>query len=56
VTSGTDSFFALASVVAGELYDQPLPVLALEPEVMSTLPQGAWASLDAEGALTITEG
>ncbi len=29
ITTGTDFFFALASVVAGELYASPLPLVAL---------------------------
>jgi hypothetical protein len=53
VTTDSDTFFALASIVAGELFDRELPVLAIEPEALAALPQGAWATLGDDGSLTI---
>jgi predicted aconitase with swiveling domain len=37
LTSGVDSFFALASIVAQELYSQPIPIVALNPADFSQL-------------------
>ena len=31
VTTGVDSFFALASIVARELYGRPIPIVAVTP-------------------------
>ncbi len=55
VTTGSDAFFALASIVAGEMGGKTLPVLALDPEALSSLPQNALATLDVGGALVISD-
>jgi predicted aconitase with swiveling domain len=53
LTTGSDTFFALASIVAGEMRGKTLPVLALDPEILSSLPQNAQATLDVNGKLVI---
>lgn len=53
VTTDSDAFFALASIVADELYGRALPVLALAPDAFAALPQDAWAMLEANGTLTM---
>ncbi len=55
ITTGSDAFFALASIVAGEMSGVTLPVLALDLETLSALPQNAPATLDIGGALVITD-
>jgi predicted aconitase with swiveling domain len=55
ITTGSDAFFALASIVAGEMSGKTLPVLALDSETLSALPQNAPAKLDIGGALVISD-
>ncbi len=52
LTSGADSFFALASIVADELYGRPIPLVALEPDDFSVLRTGDWIILDEDGTVT----
>jgi predicted aconitase with swiveling domain len=40
VTTGVDSFFALASIVADVMYGKSFPVIALEPADFATLTTG----------------
>ena len=40
VTTGTDSFFALASIVAGVMYGKSFPVIALEASDFNRLESG----------------
>jgi predicted aconitase with swiveling domain len=49
-----DTFIALASIVAGELYDRAFPVLVLDPEAWQAIPDAGTASIAADGVLTIT--
>lgn len=53
VTTGVDTFFALASIVADELYSLPIPLVALAPEDFTLLRAGVSAELTAEGRITI---
>lgn len=53
VTTGVDTFFALASVVADEMYGQPVPLLALGEENFARLRTGDWIALDGDGALMV---
>jgi hypothetical protein len=53
ITTGEDSFFALAVIVAEELYERSLPVLAVGKMDFETLRTGDHASIDAEGVITI---
>jgi predicted aconitase with swiveling domain len=53
LTTGTDSFFALASVVADVMYGKSFPVVALDPADFRRLVSGARASINKEGAITL---
>ena len=55
ITSQADTFLVLASIVADELYQKPIPVLALEPEAFKLLKSDQHAVLDQRGKLTVTE-
>lgn len=46
ITTGVDTFFALASVVADEMYGQPVPLIALAAEEFARLRSGDWIAID----------
>ena len=52
LTTGVDTFFALASIVADELYGRPIPLVALEPDDFARLRTGDWITVDDEGTVT----
>jgi predicted aconitase with swiveling domain len=54
VTRGVDSFFALAAIVAEEVFQRTLPVVALEPEDFDSLQSGRWLTLAEDGTITVT--
>lgn len=54
VTTGVDSFFALASVVADEMYGRAIPLVALWPEDFARLRTGDWIELDEAGTLQLS--
>lgn len=54
LTTNTDNFLTLASIVADELYHKPIPIVALSHADFAVLPHGAWAEMDAQGCVTIT--
>ena len=51
VTTGVDSFFALASIVADVMYGKPFPVIALEAEDFARLATGDRLAIDADGSI-----
>ena len=51
VCRGVDPYFALASVVADEMYGRPIPVVALEPEAFATLKTGERVRIDRQGTI-----
>jgi predicted aconitase with swiveling domain len=53
ITTGEDSFFALAAIVAEELYGRGLPILAVGTMDFEALRTGDHASIDAEGLISI---
>jgi predicted aconitase with swiveling domain len=53
LTTGVDTFFALASVVADEMYGQPVPLCALAEEDFARLRTGDWIALDGDGTLMV---
>jgi predicted aconitase with swiveling domain len=53
LTSGVDAFFALASIVASELYARSLPVVALQAQDFASLHSGQWINVQADGSLII---
>ncbi len=53
VTTGVDTFFALASIVADELYSLPIPLVALPPGDFALLCAGVTAELTAGGRIAL---
>jgi predicted aconitase with swiveling domain len=53
ITTDTDFFFALASVVAEEVYASPLPLVALSAIEFSQLESGDEIQITADGAVTL---
>ncbi len=51
LTTEVDTFFALASIVADELYGRPIPVIALAPEDFATLKTGERLRVTREGVV-----
>src|SRR5689334_24640212 len=51
VTTGVDSFFALASIVADVMYGKSFPVIALDPADFGTLRTGERLSVAADGII-----
>ena len=55
LTIGVDSFLALASVVSGEMYGRPIPLVALGPEQFQALLSGTKARISADGTVQVLE-
>ena len=55
LTTGTDFFFALASVVAEELYHSPLPLVALTERDFSSLKSGEEVLVKETGEVILYE-
>jgi predicted aconitase with swiveling domain len=55
LTTGPDSFFALAAVVADVMYAKPIPVVALRPADFALLRSGDWVSVAADGTVQVSE-
>ena len=53
LTTGVDAFFALASIVAGEMYGKSFPVVALEAADFARLKTGERLAVDASGTVVI---
>jgi len=53
ITTGTDFFFALASVVAGELYTKSFPLIALSYADFSLLQTGNQLEIEESGNVTV---
>ncbi len=53
LTTGADFFFALASVVADELYAQPVPLVALSAGDFAQLKTGDSLSIGQHGSIVI---
>jgi hypothetical protein len=51
VTTGVDSFFALASIVADELYGRSIPMIVLEADDFAKLQTGDWVRVRRDGAI-----
>lgn len=52
LTTGVDMFFALAAFVAEELFEDNLPVFALEADDFQRLESGVQVNIDLEGRIT----
>jgi predicted aconitase with swiveling domain len=55
ITTAPDSFFALASIVADEMYARPIPLVVLNLEDFRQLQTGQWVKVTAEGHVVLTE-
>jgi hypothetical protein len=53
LTTGRDHFFALASIVADEMYAQPIPVVALSPVDFAALRSGQWVEVQEDGRVVV---
>ena len=53
LTTGVDPFFALASIVAGEMYASPIPIVALTPEDFARLRSGDQVEVRMDGMIHI---
>jgi predicted aconitase with swiveling domain len=51
LTTGADAFFALASIVADEMYGKPFPVVALEPADFASLRTGERLTIAHDGKI-----
>ena len=51
LTTGVDSFFALASIVAGVMYDKSFPVIALAADDFSRLRTGDRLAVERDGTI-----
>ena len=55
ITTATDFFFALASVVADELYANPIPLIAVSETDFAKLRTGNHLNIDDSGIITISK-
>lgn len=53
LTTDIEPFFALASIVADEMYQKPIPVVALSKANFATLKTGQWVSVQSDGSIVI---
>jgi len=53
LTTGVDSFFALASIVAGVMYGKSFPVVALEAQDFNALTTGARLVVERSGTIIL---
>lgn len=53
ITTGVDSFFALASIVADEMYQKPIPVIAISQEDFATLKTGDRIEIKADARILL---
>ena len=55
LTTAPDAFFALASIVAGEMYGRTIPLVVLEPDDFAALRTGDWLTVEENGTVTAGE-
>lgn len=53
LTCGTDAFLALTSIVADEMYHEPLPIIALSDADFATVRTGQWVRVTRDGRVII---
>lgn len=54
ITTANDFFFALASVVADELYAAPIPLVAVAPDDFARLKTGDEIEIDGRGMILVS--
>jgi hypothetical protein len=55
LTTRVDTFFALASIVADEMYQTPIPLIALGEAEFATLYSGLYAYIHPDGQIQLDE-
>jgi predicted aconitase with swiveling domain len=55
LTTGVDAFFALASIVAAEMYASPLPIVALSREDFARLNSGDEVEVGEDGVIHVLQ-
>lgn len=55
VSRGEDAFLALASIVADEMYENPIPILAVSAEDFDRFRSGQRVSVDTTGRIDIDD-
>ena len=55
VSRGEDAFLALASIVADEMYQTPIPILAVSPEDFAQFRTGQKVEIDESGEIGIVD-
>ena len=55
LTTGVDTFLALASIVADEMYGKPFPVIGLEPEDFAALETGDKLVINRDGTIEVLD-
>jgi predicted aconitase with swiveling domain len=53
VVGGRDTFFALASIVAGEMYGRSIPVVAIDESELASIRSGDVVTIEASGRVAI---
>src|SRR5215813_4186207 len=53
ITAQRDTFLTLASIVADEMYQRPIPVIVISGEDFAALRSGQQVAVDADGTVTI---
>ena len=53
LTATADTFLTLASIVADELYQKPIPVIALDPDDFAMLETGQRLRVFADGSVEV---
>jgi predicted aconitase with swiveling domain len=53
ITTGVDSFFALASIVANVMYQSPIPIIAVASDDFASLQTGDMINIDEEGRIVV---
>ncbi len=53
ITTSIDSFFALASIVADEMYAKPIPIIALDSSSYSSLETGMELEIMEDGSIHV---
>ena len=55
ITTGADFFFALASVVADELYKMPIPLIAVSENDFAQIKTGSQVDINGKGIITVSQ-
>jgi predicted aconitase with swiveling domain len=56
VTVGVDAFFALASIVAWEMYELLIPIVSISPQDFGTLRTGDRLKIERNGSIQVESG